>query len=209
MTLVLFEFISACAQILLFTLVPFIFFLFRKDKSVTFFKYIGLVRPSQKSITYVIGGSLLFVLAGIGVIFVDEGFKQAVFSPNSVTGKLRMMGLSGSSVAILLIIALLKTSFSEEILFRGFISKQLINKLGFTTGNLLQSAIFGLIHVLLFWILAKSGLISLLFIFLFSSFAGWTIAYIKEKYANGSIIPGWIAHGLGNTLSYSIIVFIL
>jgi len=35
------------------------------------------------------------------------------------------------SVLILLMIALLKTSFTEEILFRGFIAKRLVSVLGF------------------------------------------------------------------------------
>jgi len=209
MTELLNEFISTILQLMVFTLIPFLFFLFRKDKSVTFSKYIGLYKPTGKSIIYVIGASLLFVIAGIGLTFIDENIKQAVLSPNSVTGKLRLMGLNGTSFSILLIIALIKTSLAEEILFRGLIAKQLINKLGFSIGNILQATIFGVIHLLLFWALTKTTIIPLTFIFVFSSFAGWTIGYIKEKYANGSIIPGWFAHGLGNTLSYFIIAFVI
>jgi hypothetical protein len=29
------------------------------------------------------------------------------------------------------------------------------------------------------------------------------------EYANGSIVPGWIAHGLGNTMSFFILAFII
>jgi len=203
------EIISTIFQVLVFTLIPFIFFLFRKNKATTFFKYIGLYKPTTKSLLYVILAALIFLIAGIGLTFIDDSFKQAVLSPNSVTGKLRLMGLNTTSVTILLIIALFKTSFAEEILFRGFIAKRLINKLRFKAGNILQATIFGLLHLLLFWLLTKTTFIPLTFIFIFSSFAGWTIGYIKEKFANGSIIPGWIAHGLGNTLSYFIIAFII
>ncbi len=203
------EFISTILQVGLFTLIPFIFFLFRKDKTLTFYRYIGLYKPTTKSLMYVVLTSLIFLIAGIGLTFIDDSIKQAVLSPNSVTGKLRLMGLNATTVTILLIIALLKTSFAEEILFRGFIAKRLINKLGFEIGNILQAIIFGLLHLLLFWLLTKTTFIPLIFIFIFSSFAGWTIGYIKEKFANGSIIPGWVAHGLGNTLSYFIIAFII
>jgi membrane protease YdiL (CAAX protease family) len=203
------EIISTILQIGLFTLIPFIFFLFRKDKTLTFFRYIGLYKPTAKSLMYVVLVSLIFLIAGIGLTFIDDSIKQAVLSPNSVTGKLRLMGLNATTVAILLIIALFKTSFAEEIIFRGFIAKRLINKLGFKIGNILQAMIFGLIHLLLFWLLTKTTFIPLTFIFIFSSFAGWSIGYIKEKFANGSIIPGWVAHGLGNTLSYFIIAFII
>jgi len=203
------EFISTILQLIVFTLFPFIFFLFRKDKSVTFFKYIGLYKPTRKSIFYVIGISLLFVVVGIGLTFIDEGIKQAVLSPNSVTGKLRLLGLNATTISILLIIALFKTSLAEEILFRGFIAKQLIYRLGFNIGNILQATIFGVIHLLLFRALTNTTFIPLIFILVFSFFAGWTIGFIKEKYANGSIVPGWIAHGLGNTISYFIIAFII
>jgi uncharacterized protein len=117
--------------------------------------------------------------------------------------------LTATSVTLLLIVALFKTSFAEEILFRGFIARRLIHILGFSVGNLIQSLVFGVLHLLLFWLLIKTTLTALIFIFIFSSFAGWTIGFIKEKYAKGSIIPGWVAHGLGNSLSYFIIAFIL
>jgi len=57
--------------------------------------------------------------------------------------------------------------------------------------------------------LTKTTAIPLIVITVFSTGMGWIIGYIKEKYANGSIVPGWVAHGLGNTISYSIIAFIL
>ncbi|RPI16369.1 MAG: CPBP family intramembrane metalloprotease [Ignavibacteriae bacterium] len=206
---IVFEFISAILQIIAFTFIPFIFFLFRKDKSITFFQYIGIVKPTKKSILYAVLGSLLFVIAGISLVLFDESVKQAVLNPPSVTGKLRAMGFGLVTIVTLLITAWLKTSLSEEIFFRGFIAKRLINGLGFQAGNLLQSAIFGIVHVLIFWSIIKGAVIPLIGIFLFSSLAGWIIGLIKEKYANGSIIPGWIAHGLGNTVSYFVLAFLI
>lgn len=203
------EIISTVFQIIAFTLIPFIFFMFRKDKSITFFKFIGLYKPTIKSFIYISLAALIFLVAGIGLTFIDDGIKQAVLSPNSVTGKLRLMGFNEITVITLLIIALFKTSFAEEILFRGFIARQLINQLGFKNGNIIQATIFGLIHLLLFWLLTKTTIIPLIFIFSLSACAGWTVGYIKEKFANGSIVPGWLAHGLGNTLSYFIIAFII
>jgi membrane protease YdiL (CAAX protease family) len=203
------EFISTIIQIGLFTLIPFIFYKLRKEKSETFFKYIGLYKPPTKSLLYVAFVSLIFLFIGIGLTYIDEDFKQATLSPHSVTGKLRMLGLSGSTITILLMTALFKTSLAEEILFRGFIAKRLINSLGFKNGNILQALIFGLLHLLLFMFLTKATVFSLILILIFSSFAGWTIGYVKEKSANGSIVPGWLAHGLGNSISYFLIAFIL
>ena len=203
------EFISAVLQIIAFTLIPFIVFLFRKDKSVTLRRYIGLYQPTRPSVVYSIFVSLIFLIAGIALVFIDDGMKEVVMSPTSVTGKLRAMGLNTISILTLLIIAGLKTSLSEEILFRGFIAKRLIRGLGFKTGNFLQALIFGLVHLVLIWVIVKPAISGVIILFIFSSLAGWVIGYIKEKYAGGSIIPGWIAHGLGNTLSYFIIAFVI
>lgn len=203
------ELISTVIQIGLFTLIPFIFYKFRKDKTVTFLKYIGLYKPPKKALLYVVFVSFIFLFIGVGLIYLDKDFKEVALSTNSVTGKLRSLGLSSSTIIILLITALFKTSLAEEILFRGFIAKRLINSIGFNKGNVLQSLIFGVLHLLLFMFLTKATVFSMIFILFFSAFAAWTIGYVKEKYANGSIVPGWLAHGIGNTISYFIIAFIL
>jgi uncharacterized protein len=203
------EFISAILQVAVFTLIPFIFFLFRKEKSIGFKKYIGFYPAPSRAMWYALGCSLLFLFAGIMLIFIDPGFKQIVLSPVSVTGKLRAMGFGATSLITLLLMALFKTSLSEEILFRGFIAKRVIHALGFTIGNIIQALIFGLVHLLLIWKLVDTTTVGLLLIFTFSSLAGWTIGLIKEKHGRGSIIPGWLAHGLGNTISYFIIAFVI
>lgn len=209
MTQTINDLLSALLQVIAFSFIPFIFFLFRKDKSVTFFKYLGFTKPTKKSVAIVIIVSLLSVSSMIGLALIDDGIKQAMLSPNSVTGKFRLAGFNVQYILSILIMALIKTSLSEEIFFRGFLAKQLIHKLGFNIGNSLQSVIFGLVHLLLFWVLTKTTIIPLIIITVFSTSIGWIIGYIKEKYANGSVIPGWIAHGLGNTVSYLIISFLL
>ncbi|MGB4849696.1 MAG: CPBP family intramembrane glutamic endopeptidase [Saprospiraceae bacterium] len=209
MTELLTNFISTVLQIIVFALIPYIFYLFRKDKGETFFHYIGLYSSSGKSFFYVILASLIFITAGIGMIFIDANIRAVVISPPTVTGKLRQMGFNLNSIIILLLIALLKTSFSEEIFFRGFIARRLMSIFGFQTGNILQAIIFGLVHLLLFWFMTKAALVPLFCIFLFSTTAGWVIGFIKERYAAGSIMPGWIAHGVGNALSYGIIAFVI
>ena len=203
------ELISAILQIAVFTLIPFIVFLFRKNKEVTFSQYIGWHRAPQKSINYAIVTSLLFLAGAFVFVLIDEGVRHAVFASNSVTGKLRLMGFSATSVVILLIIALLKTSLSEEIFFRGFIAKRLVNAVGFKQGNILQALIFGIIHLVLFWQLTGTTLGPLIGIFAFSTIAGWVVGFIKEELGNGSIVPGWVAHGLGNMISYFLIAFVI
>jgi hypothetical protein len=33
--------------------------------------------------------------------------------------------------------------------------------------------------------------------------------YLNEKMGDGSIIPGWISHGLANVISYSVVGFLI
>ncbi|MCB0588762.1 MAG: CPBP family intramembrane metalloprotease, partial [Phaeodactylibacter sp.] len=96
----------------------------------------------------------------------------------------------------------------EEILFRGFLAKRLISVLGYQWGNVLQAAIFGAVHLLLF-ISLGTGLPFLAFIFAFTALGAYVTVYLNEKKADGSIIPGWIAHGLANVVSYSVIGFLM
>ncbi len=72
------DLISAILQIIAFTLIPFMFYLFRKDKYIDFSKYIGFTKPTRKSIVYSLGVALLILFIGIIGVFLSEGFKEAV-----------------------------------------------------------------------------------------------------------------------------------
>ena len=203
------EIISAILQILVFTLIPFVFFLISHRTAKGFFEYIGFKAPPKKAVLIAVATSLIFLAGGITLALVSEQVREVLINPPSITGKIREMGLQPASVFILLLIAWFKTSLSEEILFRGFIAKRLVDWFGFQTGNILQAVVFALLHLLLFWALSKAGLAFLLFIFFFSGTAGYIVEWINEKYGEGSIIPGWIAHALGNTISYLVIAFLI
>ncbi len=98
--------LSTVLQIIVFLAIPFLFYLFRKDKSVQFSKYIGFTKPTAKSLQLAILTSFLFVIAGIGLALLDKGIKEAFLSPETVTGQLHQMGLSYLSITVLLITAL-------------------------------------------------------------------------------------------------------
>lgn len=203
------EIISAILQLLVFTLIPFILYLITRRKLQGFFDYVGLKATTGKAFLLAVAASLLFVAGGITLAFVNEQVREVLINPPSITGKIREMGLQPAAIIILLVIAWVKTSLAEEILFRGFIAKRLISWLGFGLGNILQAAVFALVHLALFWALSKAGIGFLLFIFFFSGAAGFIVEYINEKYGEGSILPGWIAHALGNSISYAVIAFLL
>jgi uncharacterized protein len=209
MSQVLNHIISALLQIVVFALLPFVVYLIKTKSGKGFFDYIGLKRSTKKAYYLSVFGSLFFVFGGVGMAVLNSDIRELLTTPPTVTGQLKQMGLNPGSILILLIVALFKTSLSEEIFFRGFVAKRLMDKFGYQSGNILQALFFAIIHVVLFWALTKSGIIFLSFIFLLSGTAGYLTGYLKEKVGNGSILPGWLAHGLGNTLSYFIIAFVI
>src|SRR3712207_3352126 len=102
MTQVINDLISAIFQLAVFTLIPFVFYLFRKNKAVRFPEYIGLYRATTKSIALVLVVILISIISMIGLALVNEGIMQAMLSPNSVTGKFRAMGFSLPTVISIL-----------------------------------------------------------------------------------------------------------
>ena len=119
----------------------------------------------------------------------------------TVVGETAQAGLTGEVAAILAIRALLQTSLSEELLFRGLIGRNLVRRFGFTAGNTAQAGLFGLVHLLLLLSPAATyGLV--LALVLFTAVVGWVLGWMNESLADGSILPGWAAHGGGNLTAY-------
>ncbi len=200
--------ISAIQQVLGFSLIPFIVYLIINKKAKGFFNYIGLKKSNRKANLLALLLCLLVVIPFIILWFLAPEFKAIMTHPKSVTGGFRAMGFSLQTQLLVIVMALLKTSLSEEILFRGFIAKRLIAWLGFQAGNIIQAVIFGAIHTLLFLTISDNVLF-LTTIFIFPALSAYLKVYLNEKLANGSIIPGWIAHGVGNLISYTVFGFLL
>jgi membrane protease YdiL (CAAX protease family) len=149
-----------------------------------------------------LAGLALAVAALVAAQYVP-GFFEAARSPNSVVGKLTAGGVNPEVTAILVLTALVKTSFAEELFFRGILGKRLIGWLGFHVGNFIQALAFGAVHLLLF--LSPEVQASPLrpeYVVAFTRASGWLNGLINEKLGAGSILPGWIAHGLTNLVSY-------
>ena len=202
------EIIGAILQVAVFMLIPFLVYLITKRKAKGFWDYIGLKRSNQKANLLAVAACLVFVLPIMILLYFSADFKEIMFDPKSVTGKFRAMGFSGASLFLVMVHAIFKTSFAEEVLFRGFLAKRLIAWLGYQWGNIVQASLFAALHSAIFMTITDD-IGFLIFIFL-APFAGAYISvYLNEKVANGSIIPGWISHGLANVLAYSIVGFML
>lgn len=202
------EIIGTIFQILLLTSIPFLVYVIQNKKAKGFFDYVGLKRSNTKANLLAVLTCILFAAPIFLLTFLSEDFKEIVFDPNSITGKFRQMSFGVNSLTLLIITAVFKTAFAEELFFRGFLAKRLIGMMGFVKGNLTQATLFGALHTAVF-ALMTSNPIYLLFIFFIPSIGSYINVYLNEQLANGSIIPGWISHGLANILSYSIIGFII
>jgi len=202
------ELIGAILQVAAFSFIPFVVHLFRMRSAKGFPGYIGLVRSNARANILAVFASLLFAAPILLLTLTSGPFREIMFDPASVTGKFRSLGFSTEAVLLLLILALMKTSLSEEIFFRGFLAKRLIAAMGFRKGNTIQAAIFGLVHTLLFAFIT-TNVVFLLIIFFVPALGAYFSAYLNEEVAGGSIIPGWIAHALANVLAYSIVGFLL
>lgn len=198
---------SSFRQLLFFSLVPLIVYLIRYRKAKGFFDYIGL-KPSNRKANLL--AMLISLVLGVPLLimskFVPE-FYEILTDPKSVTGNIKNMGMGPEAITAILFVAIIKTSLAEEILFRGFVAKRLIALTNFQWGNLIQAFIFGIIHSIFFLLISTNAFF--LFVIFLVPFAGaWAKTWLNEKLANGSIIPGWIAHGFGNLISYSTVAFL-
>ena len=104
------------------------------------------------------------------------------------------------------------SAFFDELIFRGFVGKRLVGKLGFMLGNTIQAVIFtalplfGLLQVGLVHAVAYYGTV---FIAIYAFVFGWLMGYITEKQAGGSIWPAIILHFAFNFITPTLTVLIL
>ncbi|WP_313892157.1 CPBP family intramembrane glutamic endopeptidase [Psychrobacillus sp.] len=187
--------ISAILQILLFSIIPFIWWFFSGRKKSSFLNWIGIKIPVVQDkkkfiITFMLSLVLLFVVSFLVVpLFVDSS-------------DLATSQFEGAGIAVIipvLIYAFVQTGFSEELFFRGFLTKRLVGKFGFNMGNAIQGLLFGLVHGVMFVSLA--GLLGTLVIILMTGIAGWLMGWINEKQSGGSILSSWLLHGCANALA--------
>lgn len=166
-----------------------------------FRRYIGMTPTTATAA----GAAVLWGIAPAMVLVAFPGIRAMAGGDNSVVGA--VTGGGSAAIALTLAIkALLQTSLSEELLFRGLIGKRLIDRFGFAVGNGAQAALFGLMHLLLLFIPQASPPLVVAMVAI-TGIGGWVNGWLNERLGNGSIVPGWIAHGLTNLISYFSIAY--
>ena len=163
----------------------------------SFLRFTGLYRASWLALATGAG----FGLAAALIIVNLPGMAEMAGGERTVAGEAAAGGLGAGALASLVIAALVKTSLSEELLFRGLIGRTLIRRIGFTAGNAIQAILFGAIHLLLLLVPTASAT-AVAMLVAASGISGWLSGWLNERYAAGSILPGWAAHATANLVAY-------
>ncbi|MFO7969556.1 MAG: CPBP family intramembrane glutamic endopeptidase [Candidatus Izemoplasmatales bacterium] len=187
--------VSSIIQVIIFSIIPFIWWLVSNRNESSFLEWIGIKKITiQNKKKYVMTFGFILILLVFSSLLIIPFF---INSSDMATSQFINQGIVALIPA--LIYAFIQTGLSEEILFRGFLAKRLINKFGFLIGNIVQSVLFGALHVLLF--ISLTNWLGTIIIFIITGFTGWLMGIINEKQSGGSIISSWLIHGCANTLA--------
>ncbi len=201
MSLFISKVISSVVQIVLFSLVPLIWWLITARKECSFFKWIGLKKPEDekhKTLLWIIGVSAAFLVLSVAILYFLKGVETATSD---------FSGLGAAAIPAIIVYAILNTALPEEILFRGFLLKRISSKFGFAAGNTIQAVLFGLLHGIMFF--SAVGVFKALIVIVFTGGIGWCMGYTNEKTAGGSILPSWCIHAIANIFSGVCSAFLL
>lgn len=189
--------LNAIIQVVLFSIVPFIWWFLTARKKEDFFNWIGLKKPVIKG-SFIKMISLIFSVSVMYILLMLIIMTQLMGDIDTATSQFSNQGWI--SLPSILIFSIIQTGLSEEIFFRGFLGKRFINRFGFKVGNTIQAVLFGLIHGIPFGFVTGDVLITILLILLPGIF-GWIQGWMNEIRSSGSIIPSWITHATMNILS--------
>ena len=184
--------LSSTLQIILFSIIPLIWWFVTSRKKESFFKWIGLkkITGGKKTWIAIILVAISFILIGLLTLYAIRNIKTATSD---------FSGLGVRAIPSIIVYAAFNTALPEELFFRGFLLKRLIKILGFKRANIIQSLIFALLHGLMFH--SYVGTITLILIALFTGIVALLMGKINELYSDGSILPSWIIHTLSNLFS--------
>ena len=172
---------SAVLQLLIFSSVPFVWYVITHKRIRGFFEWIGFRLAPKPPLKI-----MLCILIG---------FFVAVILPYMWLYQSGNLNYQGFTV--------LQTSLSEEIMFRGFLCKRFCKKFGEKIGNIVQALIFGVVHIAA---LPDKNILAMLIVVLLTGGIGYALGWLSLKKVQGSILYGWAIHATVNILS-PIIVF--
>lgn len=194
------EFISVMINILLFSIVPLVWYLIRERSPKGFIYSLGIYKPQRVNLVVII-----LTITTVYLITLSTNV-LVIMSGNSGRSTVNTDDFTLIAIFLNLLLYGMKTGIAEEIFFRGFIAKKLIKNLGFSKGNIVQAVMFALPH---FVIRGSASSIDIIVRIINAFLLGYTFGYIMDRKSNGSIIPVMISHILINMISSLILSIIL
>ncbi|HJD28627.1 MAG TPA: CPBP family intramembrane metalloprotease [Candidatus Blautia avicola] len=210
MELVVSSITTAIVNLIVFSLIPFLWWLLRHRKETGFFQWLGFYRPRLKSKWWV-----LVIFAVLYYFFYNFDFTQLIdpatleYVENSdAVSANAFAGIGAAAILPALIQNFIANGVAEEILYRGFLCKRLCGKLGTAAGIVLQAVLFGLMHNVLYMLVGLDvGLWYHILTFIFTGMGALLLGWLNEKIYNGSIIPSIVLHGAGNFIATMLVAF--
>ena len=188
------EFLGAVFQLLIFSLVPFIWWLITARKKESFFKWIGLKKITHEKNA---GNTLLITFLASALYCALTFLCISFVSDEITTAGSQFAGEGMVALPAAAAYAYIRTALAEEMVFRGFLLKRIKNKFGFGIGNLIQAVLFGLLHGIPFGLATQNILVTVLLTILPGAF-GWYQGWLNEKRCGESIVSSWLLHGTMN-----------
>ncbi|NLY75889.1 MAG: CPBP family intramembrane metalloprotease [Firmicutes bacterium] len=202
------QLVELLVYIILPLIIPFAWWLGSGRKTSGFFAWVGLKKPVVQYKNNFILSLILIISVGTPAFIYISFLLNNIDTLSSGSGLMlatdQFLGKGTEALVPVLIWAFFKTAFWEEVFFRGFLAKQLINKFGFFIGNGIQGFLFALAHMPLITII---GWINGIIIFFVAGLAGCTYCWLNEKQCLGSIIPSWLIHGCSNAVAGLLVMF--
>lgn len=197
------QFLSAVLQLLLLTAIPLVWYMVSKRRITGFLRWIGLTPAARIPAKAMCGIFLAFALVTLLPYWYLYHTNSLTYSGFTVDSY-RQSGWSAQTALVILVWAVLQTSLSEEIFFRGFLCKRFCSAWGWKVGTTVQALLFGAIHLPAVW---GKGIVPALVIVLLTGGIGFALGWLSQRRAEGSILYGWCIHAAANILS-PVIVFI-
>lgn len=189
--------IGAVLQVGVVLIVCFVAWLIFGRRKASFRVWLGLTGapPLLLLLCLVLGA------AGAWLLLQAPGVAVLAAGPGTVIAASTLNGVTAGAIVVLVVGAVFKTAFAEELFFRGLIGKRLYAGMGFWPGNLLQALLFGALHLPLLLLPdapRPTVLLMIGFVTALALISGW----LNERRAGGSILPGFALHGAGNLTTY-------
>ena len=197
------QLLSAVLQVIVLTAVPFLWYLAANRRAAGFFRWVGFHRAGRFPVKCVLGifaGFLAVTALPYLWLYHTGSLTYSGFTVDAY----RAYGWSPLTIGTILVWAVVQTSLSEEIFFRGFLAKRLASVLGMRPGCAVQGLLFGLIHLPAVW---GRGLLPAVTVAGLTGGVGFALAWLSQAKAEGSILYGWMIHAAVNIIS-PIVVFL-